>query len=288
MVSPTRRRLAVKHLQQVFSVSESRACRVVNQPRSTQNYQKQTAPDEDLIRRRIISLASKYGRYGYRRIWALLRAEGFMINHKRVQRIWREEGLKVPEKQPKRSRLWFNDGSCIRKRAEYKNHVWSYDFVSDQTDEGRKFRMLTVIDEYTRECLAIPVKRRLNSMDVVETLGKLFINRGVPKYIRSDNGSEFTAAFVRRWLSQLNVNTLFITPGSPWENGYNESFNGKLRDELLARELFYTLKEAQVLIERWRREYNTIRPHSSLGYLPPTPETVLIKNNGSAMEKLAH
>lgn len=190
----------------------------------------------------------------------------------------------MPKKQPKRARLWFNDGSCIRKRAEHRNHVWSYDFVQDQTSDGRKFRMLTVVDEFTRESLAIPVKRKLKSMDVVETLWKLFITRGVPKNIRSDNGSEFTAKFVRRWLEQLGVDTLFINPGSPWENGYNESFNGKLRDELLNGELFYSLKEAQVLIERWRVEYNTIRPHSSLGYRPPVPLTVLPEEEHSVTQ----
>lgn len=204
----------------------------------------------------MIDLAKKYGRYGYRRVWALLRIEGFNINHKKVYRIWREEGLKVPMKQPKRSRLWLNDGSCIRKRPEYRNHVWSYDFVEDKTHDGRKIRMLTILDEFTRECLAIRVRRRLNSKDVVMAISRLFIHKGVPEYIRSDNGAEFTSKFVRNWLSKINVETLYIHPGSPWENGYNESFNGRLRDEFLNREIFYTLKEAQVLIERWRVEYN--------------------------------
>lgn len=196
------------------------------------------------------------------------------MNHKRVYRIWREEGLKVPEKQSKRGRLWLADGSCIRKRPEYRNHVWSYDFVQDRTSDGRKFRMLTIIDEYTRECLAIRVRRKLNSKDVAMAISKLFIERGVPEHIRSDNGPEFTAKFIKNWLKRMEVKTLFIHPGSPWENGYNESFNGKLRDELLEREIFYTLQEAQILIERWRRHYNTIRPHSSLKYRPPAPETL--------------
>lgn len=163
--------------------------------------------------------------------------------------------------------------SCIRKRAEHRNHVWSYDFVQDKTHDGRKFRMLTVIEEYTRESLAIKVSRRLNSQSVASVLFKLFLSRGVPVYIRSDNGPEFTSNFIRKWLSDIGVETLFIAPGSPWENGYNESFNGKLRDELLEREIFYTLYEAKVLIENWRIHYNTIRPHSSLGYKPPAPET---------------
>jgi putative transposase len=230
--------------------------------------------DEKVLTEAIIGLASQYGRYGYRRITALLRQDGWEVNHKRVERIWRREGLKVPKKQPKRGRLWFNDGSCIRKRPEYRNHVWAYDFVMDRTHDGRAMKMLTVIDEYTRECLAIKVNWKLKSMDVIETLADLFIMKGVPAYIRSDNGPEFTAKLVREWLERLGSSTLFIEPGSPWENGYNESFNGKFRDELLNGEIFYTLKEAKVLIEQWRRHYNTIRPHSSLNYRPPAPETI--------------
>lgn len=256
-------------------MSERRACKVYNQARSTQRYEIKSQEEEDLLRSQVIKLASQYGRYGYRRIWGLLRMDGWNVNVKRVERIWIQEGLKVPAKQPKRKRLWLNDGSCVRKRAEYPNHVWSYDFVQDRTYEGKKFRMLTVIDEYTRESLAIPVKRNLRSIDVVETLANIFIRRGTPKYIRSDNGPEFVSAYVRNWLAELKVDTLFITPGSPWENGYNESFNGKLRDELLEREIFYTLKEAKVLVGMWRVNYNTRRPHSSLGYRPPAPEAIL-------------
>ena len=204
----------------------------------------------------------------------MLQREGWAVNHKRVERIWRAEGLKVPTKQPKRGRLWLNDGSCVRLRAEHRDHVWSYDFVADRTAEGRAFRMLTVIDEHTRECLAIDVARRLRSDDVLERLAWLMATRGVPEHVRSDNGAEFTAKTVRGWLSDVGVKTLFIEPGSPWENGYIESFNGKLRDELLARERFDTLKEARVLIERWRRHYNAVRPHSSLGYRPPAPEAI--------------
>ena len=198
------------------------------------------------------------------------------MNHKRVERIWRREGLKVPNKQPKRGRLWLNDGSCIRLRPEHKDHVWSYDFVTARTADGRAFRMLTIIDEYTRECLAILVGRRLTSEDVIDQLFNLFILRGIPEHIRSDNGPEFTAKAIRKWLERLGIKTLFIEPGSPWENGYIESFNGKLRDELLNREVFATLTEAKVLIEQWRREYNQVRPHSSLGYLPPAPEATIL------------
>jgi len=219
-------------------------------------------------------LASDFGRYGYRRVTALLRGEGWPVNHKRVERLWRQEGLKVPQKQPKRRRLWLADGSCVRLRPTHRDHVWSYDFVLDRTSDGRAFRMLTLIDEFTRECLAIDVARRLTSEDVLERLSDLFVRRGVPTYLRSDNGSEFTANKVRAWLARVGVTTLFIEPGSPWENGYVESFNGKLRDELLAREQFDTLLEAKVLIERWRCDYNTRRPHSSLGYRPPAPEAI--------------
>jgi len=232
------------------------------------------ADDEPALVKRMVELATAYGRYGYRRITAMLRAEGWHVNHKRIERLWRREGLKVPSKQPKRGRLWFNDGSCIRLRPERKDHVWAYDIVHDRTHDGRPLRMLTLVDEYTRECLAIDVARRLTSEDVLERLADLFIRRGVPDHIRSDNGSEFTAKAVREWLAKMGVRTLFIEPGSPWENGYVESFNGKLRDEMLNGEIFYTLREAKVLIERWRHHYNRIRPHSSLGYRPPATGTI--------------
>jgi len=221
-----------------------------------------------------VKLAGRYGRYGYRRVTALLRAEGWQVNHKRVERIWRQEGLKVPKKQPKRGRLWLNDGSCIRLRPTHRGHVWSYDFTATRTHDGRAVRMLTVLDEYTRECPAIVVARKLKSDDVLHTLAELFARYGAPEHLRSDNGPEFTAKVVREWLRRVGVGTLFIAPGSPWENGYNESFNGKLKDELIDREIFYTLREAQILVEQWRREYNTIRPHSSLGYRPPAPKAI--------------
>lgn len=261
-------------IREVFMgrVSERRACRLLGQPRSTQR-RKPVVPIFNLnLTERIIEFACQYGRYGYRRVHALLVLEGWFVNHKRIERIWRQEGLKVPSRQPKRRRLWLNDGSCVRLRSEYPNHVWSYDFVMCRTHDGRAFRILAIIDEYTRECLAILIERNLNSYDVIYCLADLFVTRGTPVYIRSDNGSEFTAKVIRRWLSNVDVKTLFIEPGSPWENGYIESFNGKLRDELLNGEIFDTLFEAKVLIERWRNDYNTIRPHSSLGYRPPAPE----------------
>ena len=231
--------------------------------------------DEDALTAAIVALARRFGRYGYRRITDLLQMAGWQVNAKRVQRIWRAEGLKVPSRQPKRGRLWLADGSCIRLRPEHRNHVWAYDFVSETTSDGRKLRLLTVIDEYTRECLAIRVRRRMTSHDVLYALSELFLEYGIPEHIRSDNGPEFVAKAVRGWLGNLGVTTLFIEPGSPWENGYIESFNGKLRDELLNGELFYTLKEAEILIEHWRREYNHLRPHSSLGGRPPAPETIV-------------
>ena len=264
----------VAHVCQELNVSERRACKVIQQPRTTQRYSPYVPEEEERLISRIIELATQYGRYGYRRITAMLQQEGWKVNHKKVERIWRSEGLKVPQKQPKRKRLWLNDGSCVRLRPEHKDHVWSYDFVMDRTSNGKAFRMLTIIDEHTRECLSILVKRKLTSKDVLDELYRLFLTRGTPEYIRSDNGPEFTAMAVREWLHDLEVSTLFIEPGSPWENGYIESFNGKLRDELLERELFDTLLEAQVLIEAWRQEYNHIRPHSSLNYRPPAPEAV--------------
>ncbi len=261
-----------------LDVSERRACRVLGQPRSTQRRQPYVPDDEPRLVADMVALASEYGRYGYRRITALLRSNGWRVNHKRVERLWQREGLKVPSRQPKRGRLWLNDGSCIRLRPEYKDHVWAYDFVHARTHDGRPLRMLAMVDEYTRECLSIDVARRLTSEDVLERLSWSFATRGVPQFIRSDNGSEFTAQAVRDWLAKVGVNTLFIEPGSPWENGYVESFNGKLRDELLNREIFYTLLEAKVLIERWRQHYNQVRPHSALGYNPPAPTTVVFQH----------
>jgi transposase InsO family protein len=258
----------------------------VGQSRATQRRTPKIRGDEPALTEAIVRLAKKYGRYGYRRVRQLLVDEGWRVSVKRVYRIWRREGLKVPKKQPKRGRLWLNDGSCIRLRPERPNHVWSYDFVQDQTEDKRPFRMLTVIDEFTRRCLAIVVARRLRSDDVLHCLTDLMSRDGPPEHIRSDNGPEFVARNVRTLLTRLGVKTLYIEPGSPWENGYCESFNSKLRDELLEGEQFSTLYEAQVLIERWRRHYNTIRPHSSLGYRPPAPETILPPASGPAYAPL--
>jgi len=256
-----------------LKISERRTCKVLNQPRSTNRYRKNPNKEEELLVDRIVSLASDYGRYGYRRITALLREEGWFVNHKRVERIWRKEGLKVPSKQSKRRRLWLNDGSCIRLRPERKDHVWSYDFITIWLSNGKRYRVLVILDEYTRECLDLYAALHITSQCVMNRLYNLFISRNIPEHIRSDNGPEFTAEKIREWLSRIGVKTLFIEPGSPWENGYVESFNGKLRDELLNGEIFDTLTEAKILLKKWRKEYNEVRPHSSLNYRPPAPVT---------------
>jgi putative transposase len=260
-------------VRSTLKLSERRVCRVLGQHRSTQRRIPQGRDDEARLTADLIDLARQYGRYGYRKIAELLRSQaGWVVNDKRVERIWRREGLKVPQKQPKRGRLWLGDGSCIRLRAERPNHVWSYDFVEDRTHDGRKYRMLNVIDEFTHECLAIRVSRKLKAVDVIDVLSDLFILRGVPGHVRSDNGPEFLAKAVQEWITAVGARTAYIAPGSPWENGFIESFNARLRDELLDGEIFYSLKEAQIVIESWRRHYNTLRPHGSLGYKPPAPE----------------
>jgi putative transposase len=256
-------------------VSERRACTALGQHRSTQRKVPRGREDTERLTADVIELARQYGRYGYRKVAALLRRAGWSVSDGRVERIWKREGLKVPHKQPKRGRLWLTDGSCIRLRPEHPNHVWSYDFVEDRTHDGRKFRMLNVIDEHTHECLAIRINRKLKGIDVIDALSDLFILRGVPGHIRSDNGPEFVAKTVQEWITAVGAKTAYIEPGSPWENGYVESFNARLRDELLNGEIFYSLREAQIIIESWRRHYNTIRPHASLGYKPPAPEVLV-------------
>ncbi|MFQ3596644.1 MAG: IS3 family transposase [Sphingomonadaceae bacterium] len=275
MVSPARRRACVEHVVRELDVSEGKACAVLGQHRSTQRKAPREADDEARLTADIVELAKRCGRYGYRRITALLRDAGWSVNRKRVERIWRREGLKVPQRQPKRGRLWLADGPCVRLRPERANHVWAYDFVEDRTRDGRKFRMLCVVDEFTREALAIRVARRLTSTDVIDVLAELFLTHGTPAYIRSDQGPEFIAEAVKCWIAGVGAKTAYIEKASPWENGYVESFNGKLRDELLNGEVFNTLKEAQVLIEEWRRHYNRVRPHSALGYRQPAPETAV-------------
>lgn len=221
------------------------------------------------LRQRMRKLSARHKRYGYRRIWILLRQEGWAVNRKRVQRLWREEGLRVPQRQRKRRRLGSSENGTQRLRAAHKNHVWSYDFVMDQTADGRRLKLLPIVDEFTREAHAILVDRSITAHDVVELLKYLFSVHGEPEFIRSDNGPEFIAIAVRDWLRQSGVRTLYIEPGSPWENAYSESFNSRFRDELLDQELFTSLTESRVLVEQYRVEYNHLRPHSSLGYLAP-------------------
>jgi putative transposase len=238
---------------------------VLGQHRSTQRKAPRGRDDEEALTADLVEFARQYGRYGYRRIAEMLRTQaGWVVNDKRVERIWRQEGLKVPARQPKCGRLWLADGSCMRLRAERANHVWSYDFVEDRTHEGRKYRMLNVIDEFTHECLAIRVGRKLKAIDVIDVLSDLFILRGVPGHIRSDNGPEFVAKAVQEWIGAVGAKTAYIAPGSPWENGFIESFNARLRDELLNGEIFYTLQEAKVVIESWRRHYKRASQHPSV------------------------
>ncbi|MCJ2072206.1 IS3 family transposase [Methylobacterium sp. J-030] len=276
LTSPARRRACIEHVRTVLKVSERRACRALGQHRSTQRKLPRGKDDEAALVADLIELARTYGRYGYRKVAALLRAAGWQVNDKRVERLWRQEGLKVPARQPKRGRLWDGDGSCLRLRPEHRNHVWSYDFVEARTHDGRKFRMLNVLDEFSRECLAIRVDRKLKAADVIDVLSDLFSLRGVPAHIRSDNGPEFIAKSVQAWIAGVGAKAAYVTPGSPWENGYVESFNAQIRDELLNGEIFYTLKEAQIMIESWRRHYNTVRPHGALGYRPPAPEVFML------------
>ena len=259
----------VARVQAALEVSERRTCRALGLHRSGVRYEPSPDADESVLVKRTHELATANPRYGYRRVTALLRAEGRAVNVKRVLRLWRAEGLKVPRRQRKRRRLGTSEGGSQRRRAARRNEVWSYDFVFDQTADGRPLKVLPVVDEYTRECLALVVGRSLTAADVVRTLATLVADRGVPAYLRSDNGPEFIAAAVRRWLAAAGVATLYIEPGSPWENASGESFNSRLRDELLNREVFGSLAEAEVILAEHRRAYNHDRPHSSLGYVAP-------------------
>jgi putative transposase len=225
--------------------------------------------EEKRLVEEMLMLVRQYPRYGYRFIWAKLRQQGWRANRKRVYRLWRREGLKVPQKQHKKRRLGHGDNSCVRRKAEHKDHVWTWDFIHDRTADGRPMKWLSIVDEYTRECLALEVERGITSRRVIDVLVELFRIRGVPKHIRSDNGSEFIAEAIRRWLGLAGVETLYVAPASPWENGYAESFHSRLRSELTDGEEFTSLTEAKHLADAWRLEYNHRRPHSSLGYRPP-------------------
>ncbi len=263
------------HVRACLPRSERRICRALGIHRSSLRYEPEPRADEAPLTQAVLRLASQYGRYGYRRITALLHAEGWRVSRSCVERLWKREGLRVPQKQPRRRRLWLAEGSCLRLRPCWMNHVWSWDFVMDRTHNGRPIKILVIIDEYSRRCLALFAARRIRSHEVMEVFADLMLQHGVPNYIRSDNGPEMVAKNLRTWLRNVGSQTLYIEPGSPWENGYCESFNGKLRDELLNGEIFYTLKEAQVILEMWRKEFNTHRPHSALGYRPPAPEAIL-------------
>jgi putative transposase len=268
-VSPSRKRAAVVHLEASFEVSERRACDVADQPRSTQRYEPRPASDEAAVVTRMHELVRGQPRFGYRRIAVLLQREGFHANFKRVYRLWRREGLKVPQKPRKRRRLGTSANSCIRHRAAHRNHVWCWDFIFDRTVNGSSLKWLSVVDEFTRECLVLKVSRSITSVDVIEFFQGLFVAHGVPQHIRSDNGPEFIAAGLRSWLSAAQVGPLYVAPASPWENGYAESFHSKVRDEFLACEVFETVRDAQALGTAWRQSYNEERPHMSLGYRTP-------------------
>jgi putative transposase len=252
-----------------MNVSERRACKVISQPRMTQRYRPKQPDKDKALTVEIRKLANRHKRYGYRMVTAKLRQKGWFVNHKHVQRIWQKEGLQVPYRRKFKRATGGSDNSCSVKKAEYINHVWTYDFMSDQTEDGRRLKLLTVLDEFTRESPAIEVGRSIKAKDVIATLEYLFMVRGVPKFIRSDNGPEFVADAIKKWLKKKSVETLYIEKGQPWENGYIESFNGKMRDEVLNREVFYSVKEAKVIVEDWRLEYNNHRPHSGLGYMTP-------------------
>jgi len=250
---------------------------VLGVARSTQRYEAVPRTEDDL-RLAFIRLAKQYGRYGYRKIGELLRTEGWAVNHKKVERIWREEGLQLPQRHKRRRRLYHHNASIIRLRPQYPNHIWSIDFVHDRLSNGRNYKILTVLDEYTREALCVNVATRMGSSEVLEALYPLLLRRGKPEYLRSDNGPEFSSAPFKDWLLRVGITPIQIYPGSPWENGYNERFNGTLRREILNAEWFATTRQAQTVINQWLRQYNHIRPHHALGMLPPVPETILVNH----------
>ena len=268
-------RAAVVHTRQKLATSERRTCKVVGTARSTLAYKRTAKDDEDKLRLALIRLAKQYGRYGYRKIAELLAIEGWRVNHKKIERLWREEGLQLPKRHKKHRRLYHKDSSVIRLRPQYPNHIWSIDFVHDKLSNGAPYKMLTVLDEYTRQALCVKVRRTMGSADVLEALYPLLLEHGRPEYLRSDNGPEFIARALQDWLRRVGIKPMQIYPGSPWENGYNERFNGTLRREILNAEWFTSIDQAQVVINQWLRQYNHIRPHQALGMRPPVPETLI-------------
>jgi putative transposase len=282
VVTAAQRRQTVRHLRDTFGVSERRACRVLGQPRSTQRQKPKTKEEEERLVTRMLELVRLHPRYGYRRIWALLRREGWRVNRKRIWRLWRQQGLKVPRKQRKKRRLGCSANSCVRRPAEHKDHVWAWDFLHDRTADGRSLKWLTLVDEYTRECLALEVRRGMTAKAVSAVLAGVVQERGAPGHMRSDNGPEFIARVIRGWMAKAGLETLYIEPGAPWENGYAESFNSKVRDELLNAEEFASELEARVLGKAWKEEYNHVRPHSALGYRTPAEFGALCPRANSA------
>jgi putative transposase len=268
-VTASQRRQAVRPLQETFGVSQRRTCRLLRQPRSTQRQRPKTSAEEERLVRRVLELVRHHPRYGYRRIGVLLRREGWRVNRKRVYRLWRQQGLNAPRKQRKKRRLGHSGNSCVRRLAQHKDHVWSWDFVHDRTRDSRPLKWFTLVDEYTRECLALEVERRMTAQTVRTVLAAVVEARGAPTHIRSDNGSEFIAQAIRAWMKAAGLETLYIAPGAPWENGYAESLGSKVRDELFNAEEFGSVMEAKVLAKEWRQQYNPVRPHSSLGYRTP-------------------
>ena len=284
-MTAAQRRQVVRQLQEAFGVSERRACRVLGQPRSTQRQAPRAKEEEERLVQRLLALVGQHPRYGYRRIWALLRREGWRVNRKRIYRLWRKQGLKVPRKQRKKRRLGSSANSCVRRPAEHKDHVWSWDFLHVRSTEGGPLKWFTLVDEYTRECLALEVRRGMTAKEVGEVLAAVVRVRGAPAHIRSDNGPEFIAQVIRAWMAGAGVETLYIEPGAPWENGYAESFNSKVRDELLNAEEFGSVLEAKVLAKEWRRDYNQVRPHSSLGYRTPAAYGAMVPRADSAARR---
>jgi putative transposase len=273
VVTAEQRRQVVEHLRRGYSVSERRSCRVLRQPRSTQRYAARMRDGEAALQKRITQLAGRWPRYGYRRIWALLRREGWRINVKRVRRLWRVLGLKRPPRRKKprhpSGMPGSSSNSCVAQPARARDDVWAWDFLFDRTSDGRSLKWLTLVDEYTRECLLLHAARSLTGPDVVRSLKPLIRRRQTPRTIRSDNGPEFIGRAIQEWLSGAQVKTLYVAPASPWENGYAESFHSRLRDEFMDREEFESVPDARMQAAQWRHEYNTQRPHSSLGYQTP-------------------
>lgn len=278
MVGPVAKRSVVRGLVQQGKCSQRKACALVRAARSMVRYLRHERDDEEALRKRIRELSNKHKRYGCRRIAVMLKREGWRVNRKRVHRLWKEEGLQRKRKRKPRRACGPSDG--LPTKAEHPNHVWTYDFIEDRTERGGKLRMLCVLDEFTRECLAIRVDRSIGARQVIATLEWLFILHGAPAHLRSDNGPEFIAKALRGWLEERGPETLYITPGSPWENPYIESFHGKFRDECLNMHVFADGRHAQDVIELWRNEYNELRPHSSLDYMTPAEFAAHCRNSG--------